>query len=221
MFTKVLVSDDLGSVNQGVLSVLENLEVPNIEQVLYCDDAYLKIKKGILDASPFDLFITDLSFIEDHREQQFSSGESLVITLKKEHPTLKIIVYSVEDRLQKVRALIQKHHADGYVCKGRKGLIELEEAIHAVYNNKIYLSDQVKEALNSKKDLEIDDYDIHLIQLLSKGFSQEDISLHLKNNQIYPNSLSTVEKRLNKLRIQFRANNAIHLVAIVKDLGLI
>lgn len=221
MFTKVLVSDDLGSVNQGVLSVLENLEVPNIEQVLYCDDAYLKIKKGILDASPFDLFITDLSFIEDHREQQFSSGESLVITLKKEHPTLKIIVYSVEDRLQKVRTLIQKHHADGYVCKGRKGLIELEEAIHAVYNNKIYLSDQVKEALNSKKDLEIDDYDIHLIQLLSKGFSQEDISLHLKNNQIYPNSLSTVEKRLNKLRIQFRANNAIHLVAIVKDLGLI
>lgn len=221
MFTKVLVSDDLGSVNQGVLSVLENLEVPNIEQVLYCDDAYLKIKKGILDASPFDLFITDLSFIEDHREQQFSSGESLVITLKKEHPTLKIIVYSVEDRLQKVRTLIQKHHADGYVCKGRKGLIELEEAIHAVYNNKIYLSDQVKEALNSKTDLEIDDYDIHLIQLLSKGFSQEDISLHLKNNQIYPNSLSTVEKRLNKLRIQFRANNAIHLVAIVKDLGLI
>ena len=221
MFTKVLVSDDLGSVNQGVLSVLENLEIKNVQQVLYCDDAYLKIKKGILDASPFDLFITDLSFIEDHREQKFPSGESLVIALKKEHPTLKIIIYSVEDRLQKVRTLIQKHHADGYVCKGRKGPAELEEAIHVVYDNKIYLSDKVKEALSSKTDLEIDDYDIHLIQLLSKGFSQDDISLHLKNNKISPSSLSTVEKRLNKLRIQFRANNVIHLVAIVKDLGLI
>ena len=83
------------------------------------------------------------------------------------------------------------------------------------------MSDKVKEALSSKTDLEIDDYDIHLIQLLSKGFSQDDISLHLKNNKISPSSLSTVEKRLNKLRIQFRANNAIHLVAIVKDLGLI
>ncbi|MGB1283762.1 MAG: helix-turn-helix transcriptional regulator [Polaribacter sp.] len=221
MFTKVLVSDDLGSINQGVISVLEDLEVPTIEQVLYCDDAYLKIKKGILDASPFQLFITDLSFIEDHREQKFPSGESLVIALKKEHPSLKIIVYSVEERLQKVRTLIQKHNADGYVCKGRKGLIELEEAIHTVYDNKIYLSNQVKEALSSKTDLEIDDYDIHLIQLLSKGLSQEEISLYLKNNKIYPSSLSTVEKKLNKLRVQFRANNVIHLVAIVKDLGLI
>ena len=101
-------------------------------------------------------------------------------------------MYSVEDRLQKVRTLIQKHHADGYVFKGRKGPAELEEAIHTVYNNKIYLSDQVKEALSSKTDLEIDDYDIHLIQLLSKGFSQDDISLHLKNNKIFYQKLLVI-----------------------------
>ncbi|MGC1633782.1 MAG: response regulator, partial [Gelidibacter sp.] len=40
-------------------------------------------------------------------------------------------------------------------------------------------------------------------------------------NNTTPNSLSSIEKKLNKLRIQFKANNAIHLVAIVKDLGLI
>ena len=68
---------------------------------------------------------------------------------------------------------------------------------------------------------EINDYDIELLKQLSQGLSQEDISHNFKTNAISPNSLSTIEKRLNKLRIQFKANNAIHLVAIVKDLGLI
>jgi DNA-binding NarL/FixJ family response regulator len=221
MFKKVLISDDLGSINKGVLSVLENLEIKSIQQVQYCDDAYLKIKRAILDDAPYDLLITDLSFVKDHREQKYPSGEDLIIALKKEYPELKIIVYSVEDRLQKVRLLINKHHTNGYVCKGRRGLLELETAIHAVSNNDNYLSPQVQQALNTKTNLEIDDYDIELVKLLSNGLSQDEISIHLKNNNISPSSLSSVEKRLNKLRIQFKANNAIHLVAIVKDLGLI
>ena len=221
MFKKVLISDDLGSINKGVLSVLENLEIKSIQQVQYCDDAYLKIKRAILDDAPYDLLITDLSFVKDHREQKYPSGEDLIIALKKEYPELKIIVYSVEDRLQKVRLLITKYQTNGYVCKGRRGLLELEKAIHAVSNNDNYLSPQVQQALSTKTNLEIDDYDIELLKLLSNGLSQDEISIHLKNNNISPSSLSSVEKRLNKLRVQFKANNAIHLVAIVKDLGLI
>ncbi|MDY0780964.1 response regulator [Tenacibaculum sp. IB213877] len=221
MFSKVLVSDDLGSINQGVLSVLDNLGVTNVQQVQYCDDAYLKIKRGILDKDPFDLLITDLSFKADHRKQKYSSGEDLIKVLKEEHPELKIIAYSVEDRLQKVRLLMNTYHTDAYVCKGRRGLIELEKAVPSVYNHQAYLSPQVAQAISHKTDLEINDYDIELVKLLSTGLSQEDISIYLKNNNISPSSLSSVEKRLNKLRIQFKANNAIHLVAIVKDLGLI
>ena len=221
MYTKVLVSDDLGSITHGVKAVLNNLGIKEVEEVLYCDDAYLKIKRALLDNAPYNLLITDLSFKPDHREQTYSSGESLIIALKQEYPELKIIVYSVEDRLQKVRFLMQKHQTNGFVCKGRKGLVELEKAIHSVYNNNIYLSPQISQALRAKIDLEIEEYDIELMNLLSKGFSQEDISIHLKNKNISPSSLSSVEKRLNKLRIQFEANNAIHLVATVKDLGLI
>lgn len=221
MFKKVLVSDDLGSINQGVLSVLNKLNIKDTQQVQYCDDAYLKIKKAILDDAPFDVLITDLSFVKDHREQKYTSGEALIIALKKEYPSLKVIVYSVEDRLQKIRLLINVHHTNAYVCKGRRGLLELEKAILAVYNGETYVSPQVAHALNSKNNLEINDFDILLIQLLSKGLSQDDISIYLKNKSITPSSLSSIEKHLNKLRIQFKANNAIHLVAIVKDLGLI
>jgi len=221
MFKKVLVSDDLGCTNEGVLSVIKSLKIKHAEQAQYCDDACLKIKRTQLDLDPFDLFITDLSFVKDHREQKYTSGKELIIALKKEYPHLKIIVYSVDDRLQKVRFLMNVHQTNGYVCKGRQGLVELENAIHAVYKNEIYVSPQLKPALSPKNDLEIEDFDILLIKLLSNGLSQEEISAHFKNENRSPNSLSSIEKRLNKLRIQFKANNAIHLVSIVKDLGLI
>lgn len=107
------------------------------------------------------------------------------------------------------------------MCKGRRGLIELKEAIQAVYEQELYVSPQVAPALSKKTDLEIDDFDILVLKHLSLGLSQDQISQQLKNDGVSPNSLSTIEKRLNKLRIQFKANNAIHLVAIVKDLGLI
>lgn len=221
MFTKVLATDDLGSINKGVFTVVNGLGIQDIQQVMYCDDAYLRIKKAKLDNEPFPLLVTDLSFKADHREQVYKSGEDLVKGLKNEFPELKIIVYSIEDRIQKVRSLMQIDKTDAYVCKGRRGLLELELAIKAVFNNDYYLSPQVAHALSPKMDLEIDDYDIELVKQLSMGLSQEDISGVFKSKNIMPSSLSSVEKRLNRLRIQFKANNAIHLVAITKDLGLI
>lgn len=221
MFRKVLVAEDMEDINKGIYAALKELNIINIQQVQYCDDAYLKIKRAALDASPYELLITDLSFKIDHRDQKYLSGEHLVEKLKQEFPNLKIIVYSVEDRLQKVRSLIQNYNINGYVCKSRTGLRELLKAIPDVYLNKRYLSPEVKNVLSSKASLEIDDYDIELMKQLSVGLSQDEISVLFKKDNILPSSLSSIEKRLTKLRIQFEANNAIHLVAIAKDLGLI
>jgi len=221
MFQRVLISDDLGSINKGVLSVLTSFGITHVKQVQYCDDAYLKIKKAFMEGTPFDLFITDLSFKADHRDQKYSSGEALIKVLKEEYPSLPIIVYSVEDRLQKARILIQEYNVEAYVCKGRKGLEQLKLAIESVQNKGKYLSPQIENALHPSATLDIDDYDIQLVNLLSQGMSQDEISQNLKNNNISPSSLSSIEKRLNRLRIHFKAKNAIHLVAIVKDFGLI
>ncbi|MEN3323699.1 response regulator [Mariniflexile soesokkakense] len=221
MFTKVLVSEDMDDIHKGVYTLLTDIGVLEVQQAQYSDDAYLKIRKAIFDEAPYQLLITDLSFKQDHREQRFKSGEALAKAIKQEYPNLKIIVYSVENRLQRVRTLINEYHVDAYVCKGRKGLLELSKAITSVYNNETYLSPEVANALSPKNELEIDNYDIEILKQLSNGLSQEEISQYFKANNIFPNSLSSIEKRLNKLRIQFKANNAIHLVALVKDLGLI
>jgi hypothetical protein len=105
--------------------------------------------------------------------------------------------------------------------KVRTGLKNLTKAIQAAFENTTFLSPEVSNAFNSYNDLEIDDYDISLLDHLSNGLSQEEISDLYKEQHISPASLSSIEKRLNKLRIQFNANNAIQLIAIVKDLGLI
>ncbi len=221
MFKKVLVSEDLGSISNGIVSVLEVLHIDNYKQVQYCDDAYLNIKKANLDKQPFDLLITDLSFKADHRQQQYPSGEKLIKVLKQEYPALKIIAYSVEDRPQKIRTVMLDSKADAYVCKGRNGLRELDEAINAVLNGRNYLSPQISNVLRETSTAEIEDYDIEIMKLLSKGNSQEEISQNFKEKDISPSSLSAIEKKIVKLKNQFNAKNSVQLISIAKDLGLI
>ena len=221
MFKKVLIAEDMEDINKGVFSLLTELGVPQIDQVQYCDDAYLKVKRADLNEDPFEIVISDLSFKADHRSQTYTSGHKLVEKLKTDFPDLKIIVYSVEDRLQAVRTLFSQHQINAYVCKSRNGLKNLATAINEIVQGNTYLSPEVSNAFSNENELEIDDYDISLLDNLSKGWSQDEISALYRKENISPASLSSIEKRLNKLRIQFNANNAIHLVAIVKDLGLI
>ncbi|NIK93085.1 response regulator transcription factor [Mangrovimonas sp. CR14] len=221
MFSKVLTVDDLGSINQGLNTILETLGVKEIHQSHYCDEALLKIKKSNMDGNPFQLVITDLSFKPDHHNQKIVSGEGLAEAIKEEFPDTKVIVYSIEDRIHPIKRLIQQLQVEGYVCKGRRGLQELSEAIKRVYEDQIFLSSEVSGVLHSNNDLEIDDFDIELLRQLSFGLSQNDISDYLKKKNMTPSSLSSIEKRISKLRVQFKANNVIHLVAISKDLGLI
>ena len=205
----------------GVSAVLEKMNMPEVHRVNYCDDALLKVKAASLEGCPFDLLITDLSFKIDHREQSIRSGDELALALKLNFPKLKIIVYSVEERIPMVRKLITSHGVDAYVCKGRRGLLELETAINSISNSQIYVSPQVVSALHKKSIMEIEDYDIELLKHLAKGMVQDEIAQEFKLHRIKPYSLSSVEKRIGMLRIQFGAKNATQLIATVKDLGLI
>lgn len=221
MFEKVLLSEDIDTISQGVMTIMNTLHIDNVDQVQYCDDAYLKITRAKKDGQMYDLLITDLSFKSDHRKQKIESGEALIKILREEFPDLKIIVYSIEDRIEKVRSLINDCKINAYVTKGRRGLLELEEALTEVNNGNTYISRELAHNLQAKRPVEILDIDIDLLNLLAEGYSQEQISKELKKKKISPNSLSSIEKRLNILRGHFGANNAIHLVAISKDLGLI
>jgi DNA-binding NarL/FixJ family response regulator len=216
MFKKILVAEDLKGINEGILSFLtENLEIEKLELVQYCDDAYLKYKKAILDEEPYDLLITDLSFEGDHREQKLASGDELATKIREIDTDIKIIAYSVEKKFSKIKKLINTVGLNGYVSKGRTGLDELVTCVKEVYRGNTYLSPEVRPALTKKNITELSDFDIEILKHLANGHIQKDIS------RLMFTSTSSVEKRLNALKIVFRAKNATHLVSIIKDLGLI
>ena len=80
---------------------------------------------------------------------------------------------------------------------------------------------ELKHILLDKTGDRIDDLDIHILKHLSLGVLQEEIEVVFKQKGITPNSKSTIEKRLGKLKVLFRANNTVHLIAIAKDLAII
>lgn len=220
MFKKVLVAEDIKMINEGVKKALISFGIHNIEFVQYCDDAYLLLKKAEKEKEPFDLLITDLNFKEDFRKQNLENGTDLLKLIRKEKTPIKIIAFSIEDRVEKVKQLFSFYKINAYVSKGREDIEDLKKAILAVYNNKIYLSPNVDIALN-KTTFQIKPLDLELLSLLEQGNNQAEISSILKENDTKPNSVSAIEKRINNLKIHFKAKNTINLIAKAKDLGII
>ena len=222
MFQKVLIAEDMDFINSGIKSQLTDLGIAQIEYVQYCDEALLKLKSAKLNNQPFDLLISDLSFEEDYVAQKIKSGEALIEAVRKEFPLLKIAVFSVEDKEYTVQTLFKEHKINAYVWKSREGLRELKKAVQQIYNTESsYISPRVAGSMLKSKAIEIVEYDIFLIECLSKGYLQEEISAILKDKSWSPTSVSSIEKRLKFLREHFNATNPTHLVSITKDLGLI
>ena len=222
MFQKILISEDMDFINSGIKLELTKLGIQQIDYVQYCDEALLKLKRARLDNSPYDLLITDLSFEKDAVTQKITSGDVLIKEVRKEFLTLKIVVFSIEDKAYTIQTLFNNHKINGYVWKSREGLRELKKAVQQLYNSEsIYISPHLAGSMSKSKAIEITDYDIFLIECLSKGYLQEEISAILKEKKWLPTSISAIEKRLKFLKEHFNANNPAHLVSIAKDLGLV
>jgi DNA-binding NarL/FixJ family response regulator len=222
MFKKVLVAEDLDSISIAVIQVLEDLNVPIIQHVKYCDDGILKVKKALLENEPYDLLITDLSFKTDHRKTTLKSGEDLIEAINKVQPELKKIVFSIEDKSYRIKSLFNDLGINAYISKGRNSMIELRKTIEGTYkSDEKILSSDLSFSFNDKSIIEIESYDISIMKLLAKGYILEEISNEFKSSSITPNGMSSIEKRINKLKIYFKANNNVHLIALAKDFGLV
>ncbi len=221
MFKKVLVAEDMDSINHAVAAVLKELGILEVVHAQYCDKAWLLAKKALQDGEAFDLLICDLSFKLDHREEKISSGQELIAALKQEDASLKVIVNSIEDHPQTVKNLWETGNIDGYVCKDRNGLKELKEAIIRVDSGENYNSPAIENALKQSNLLILNDFEINIVKYLANGLTQDEIQEKLKNNNIKPSSKSAIEKRLKELREEFNANTNPHLIGIMKDLKLI
>jgi DNA-binding NarL/FixJ family response regulator len=142
--------------------------------------------------------------------------------VKKLQPNIKTIVFSIEDKSFRIKSLFNNSGINAYISKGRNSIPQLKNAVQNIFNNEEkIISLELSHILRDKSILEIEAYDISLLKFLSKGLILDEIALEFKKSGIIPNGSSSIEKRINKLKIYFKASNNVHLISITKDLGLV
>lgn len=60
-----------------------------------------------------------------------------------------------------------------------------------------------------------------IIEKMAGGYTQREVADYLKQRNMHPNSLSTVEKEVNKLKKALGAQTAVHLFVLLINQGLL
>jgi len=220
MFKKALIAEDHEIRNSGIVNTLAELNIKNFDFVSYCDDALKLIQTAFAENNPYDLLITDLSFDKDHIHQKIKSGHELIHEVRKIQPNLKVIAFSIEKKPKIIDDLYKVYQINGFVAKARNDGKELKNTIKKVFNGETVIPQEILNSIRNTS-LEFTEYDITLLELLSKGWKQAEIEEHFKKNGITPDSKSSIEKRLNDLRDSLGAKNNIELIVMCKDIGIL
>ncbi|PVH26594.1 response regulator [Sphingobacterium corticibacter] len=221
MFKKILIAEDQQSANISLQKTLHDLQIETTDYVYYCDHALSWIKNAQRDQAPYDLLITDLSFEPDNNTQVLEHGTDLIREARNVHPDLKVIVFSGENRPSVIDDLFENLKIDGYVRKARHDADHLKQAIHTVYNEKRYQPSAIKQAIREENSFEFTTVDITIVSLLYQGEMQKNIPFILKQRQLKPCSLSSVEKRLNIMKEALGFVKNEQLAVYCKEKGLI
>jgi len=221
MYKKIVVAEDHDSDKNSIVDSLKELGILIVDQVQFCDDALKLVRKGIYDKQPYELLVTDLSFTPAFGKDTIISGQELIRNIQLLQPDIKVIVFTTNDKQFVIKSLAEKLHIDGYVCKGLQGLKELNTAVKTVYRNESYYCPVAKGAIDQKNLFEIGEYELILLRLLANGEKQKGIAAYLKEHNILPDSVRSVEDRISKLKDHFNATTLPQLVHMAYRWGMI
>lgn len=221
MFNNVLIAENYVNSQVSAQDIVSELSISKVDHVCYCDDAFSKVQKALSKGDTYDLLITDLNFEDNHYLQQFRSGEDLIEVVKEVQPDIKVIVFSTDIKSSVIGRLFKERRIDAYVRKSKYETGDLKRAITALSKNEKYLAIDLKKSVRRVNSYEFSDYDIVLISLLAQGMLVKHIPFYLKNNNIKPCGLSSVEKRINQLRGILKVISNEQLVDFCKKTRLI
>ena len=219
MFKKILIAEDSDFVLRAMKEITNELGIEKVDSTRYCDNALNKIIKANRLGENYGLLISDLSFLNNDTE--IEGGIGLITKAKQIQPNLKIIVFSVEDKSYTLNLLLNELKVDAFVWKSIYGEEELKRAIRAVYNDENFFSPEIKKKIKESSYFEITQFDQLLLGSLADGMEQREFSDYLKDKNIKPNSVSSIEKRLKLLKENLNVVNLTQLIAVAKDFGFI
>lgn len=213
MFKNVLIVEDHEMANLSLRGVLSNLgiKVTDKDYVFHCDDALTRIQKALREGNPYQLMITDLSFDDDYPKQTIAGGRELIKAVRELQPTIKILVFSSENRAFIASELFKELNIDAYVPKARHDAKDLKLAIETIYQNKKHVSANLRQ--KEENIHHFTDYDKMIVLLLSSGKSQKEMPNLLKQRNMEPSGLSSIEKRLSLIKTSLNITNNGQLIA--------
>jgi two-component system capsular synthesis response regulator RcsB len=213
MFKNVLIVEDHEMANLSLRGVLSNLgiTVTDKDYVFHCDDALTRIQKALREGNPYQLMITDLSFDDDYPKQTIAGGRELIKAVRELQPTIKILVFSSENRITIANEIFRELNIDAYVPKARHDAKDLKLAIETIYQNKKFVSANLRQ--KEENIHHFTDYDKMIVSLLSSGKSQKEMPNLLKQRNMEPSGLSSIEKRLSLIKTSLNITNNGQLIA--------
>lgn len=196
---RVVLADDHGIIIDGVKSILE--KEGGLEVVHTTNQA-----SGVLDyvkQHSFDMLITDFSM-------PGMDGLTLIRTVKRVLPEVKIIVLSMHDEVHLVKEIL-KSGVNAYVLK-KDTQQELLAAIREILAGRIYLSNDINKLLitnldNQDENKLLTDREREIVKLIAKEYSNKQIAEELFISE------RTVETHRKNI---FRKTGTNSLVGLIK-----
>jgi len=221
MIDKVIIAEDHESSNLSVQITLDELKIQQSDYVYYCDDALNRISQAKKGDLPYDVLITDLSFEEDGTLQKLADGYELIKAARAVQPDIMILVFSGEDRPAIISKLFKEYEIDAFVRKARHDVKELKAAFEALSKRQKYYPHGIAQLMRQATSYQLTDSDLRIIRLLAKGYAQKEVEAYLKKNNIEPNSLSWIEKKLKEVRDELGFTKNTQLIVYCQEQGLL
>lgn len=217
MFNKILIVEDFESLFKAIKIIAkELLYTPIIDQAFDYEEARIKIQTAKANQVPYDLLTIGLSFPPIDKEQKLIEKKELIRALKKEQPSLKIIVLSTDSKYCAEKLLQDNFPIDAVINDGKDNMKELKTAITEIYKGNTYISKTEQESYANK----ITAKDVELVRLLTSKKIKE-ISVIFKTQNIKACSISSINQRIKYLKETVHAKSIGELIIIFSQLGFL
>ena len=203
MKKNILIVDDHPIVSTGLRAIIEH--TGDYGKIHVANDMAASLQ--LLRQKAIDIAIIDL-------ELHDANGLDLIKHIHRNHPGMKVVVYTMHEELWTIRQLM-KEDADAIVMKGDNPQ-ELLTALRKIEQGKGYFSQQFVRLINSN-DFSLStlsDRETEVLEHISNGLSTADISRQLDISK------NTVEFHRHNLMQKLHAANVAQMVKKAMQLGL-
>jgi DNA-binding NarL/FixJ family response regulator len=191
--TEILLIDNHPITIEGYINILskqENIKVAADFTVAYsCEQAYKKITDNCKSHKTFEVAFVGMN-LTPYKEKQIHCGIDVAILIRRNLPSCKIILLTIQSEALLVKKVIEKIDPDGFIFKNDNDSHSLLTAYKSIIGGDTYYSPSICKIHNDNtlEKLNFDAIDCHILELISKKIKTKEMPEHFNL------SLSAIDK---------------------------